>query len=47
MKLETMPAGDYKKAMKLAARIKEIADDLESEIYHLEKEYKSLGSKKR
>jgi hypothetical protein len=46
MDTRALAVGDYKKARQLAAEIKGRADDLESEIYHLEKEYRSLARKK-
>lgn len=46
MDLTTVAVGDYKKAMRLAAQIKAIANDLETQIYRLDKVYRKLGTKK-
>ncbi len=47
MTLTDIKIGDHKKAMKLAAKIKKKADELETEIYHLEKSVDQLDTKKR
>ena len=47
MDLDHISVGDYRKAMRLAAKIKATADELETRIYHLEKEYRKLETKKR
>ena len=47
MDLKAIAVSDLPKARKLAVKIKDRADDLESEIYHQEKDYKNLVRKKR
>ena len=46
MDLRSIAVGDYKEARKLAANIKGRADELESQIYHLQKEAKNFARKK-
>lgn len=46
MDLTTIAVGDYKKAMKLAGQIKATANDLETQIYRLDKAYRKLETKK-
>jgi hypothetical protein len=46
MDLRTIAVGDFKKARKLAADIKAKADELETQIYYQEKDYKKLAYKK-
>ena len=46
MDLSAINIGDHSKALKLAAKIKKKADELESQIYHFEKELKKLVRKK-
>jgi len=46
MDVRSIATGDFAKARKLAGSIKSRANDLESEIYHYEKELKKLAHKK-
>ena len=46
MDIKSIAISDFKKAHQLAVNIKNRADDLESEIYHCEKELKKLAKKK-
>jgi hypothetical protein len=46
MDLQVIAVGDFKKARKLAGDIKTKADELETQIYHQEKDYKKSAHKK-
>ena len=46
MDLTAIAVSDFKKARKLAGDIKAKADELETQIYHQEKDYKNLMNKK-
>lgn len=47
MEIKAIAYGDFKKARELAAAIKDRADELESEIYRIEKEFKKMYPAKK